>query len=218
MSDLVLVSLSTIELRARGAVGSSGHQVAAWLLSKGTGTQRVTRLPIITSLHLKSISISELILCLRALLSRVIRLQKDLICFIMHLSALVAASLTLFASPAVAWGSIGHRTVGYLAEKYFNDDGRKFWSSLVQPNERFDISDASVWADTVRFRYPHTKDWHFIDAKDDPPRDCKVNYIRDCKRDRGCVVSALLNMVSRNMFLSDFYYDTSTEPTNRAVA
>src|SRR5205807_33227 len=54
-----------------------------------------------------------------------------------------------------------------------------------------------------------TYNWHFIDARDDPPNECSVNFKRDCDfRDHcashktpGCVVGAIANMV-RGMFLS----------------
>lgn len=37
-----------------------------------------------------------------------------------------------------------------------------------------------------------SKDFHFIDAKDEPPTYCGVDFERDCKED-GCVVSAIKN-------------------------
>lgn len=60
--------------------------------------------------------------------------------------------------------------------------------------------DAAVWAD----RYAHiplgrySKTWHYIDARDDPPRVCEVNYDRDCAvAGGGCIISALVNMTAR---------------------
>lgn len=35
------------------------------------------------------------------------------------------------------------------------------------------------------------------DAKDTPPQDCNLRFSRDCKKDAGCVISALSNQVSR---------------------
>lgn len=37
-----------------------------------------------------------------------------------------------------------------------------------------------------------TKNFHFIDAHDDPPENCNVDFERDCK-ESGCVISALAN-------------------------
>lgn len=35
----------------------------------------------------------------------------------------------------------------------------------------------------------------WVDAQDDPPRSCGVNFRRDCIPKEGCVVSAITNMV-----------------------
>lgn len=56
-----------------------------------------------------------------------------------------------------------------------------------------------------------TSDFHFIDAKDDPPRYCGVDFERDCKKDRGCVVSALHNYTTRML-------DADLREGERAVA
>jgi hypothetical protein len=56
-----------------------------------------------------------------------------------------------------------------------------------------------------------TSDFHFIDAKDDPPRYCGVDFDRDCKKDRGCVVSALHNYTTRLL-------DTDLRESERAIA
>lgn len=56
-----------------------------------------------------------------------------------------------------------------------------------------------------------TSDFHFIDAKDDPPRYCGVDFDRDCKKDRGCVVSALHNYTTRLL-------DADLRESERAIA
>lgn len=56
-----------------------------------------------------------------------------------------------------------------------------------------------------------TKDFHFIDAKDSPPSYCGIDYQRDCKKDSGCVVSALANYTNRLL-------DADLSPGERAVA
>jgi hypothetical protein len=40
--------------------------------------------------------------------------------------------------------------------------------------------------------------FHYIDAKDDPPRSCSVDLARDCKPE-GCVVTALANYTTQLM-------------------
>ena len=71
----------------------------------------------------------------------------------------------------------------------------------------------ATWADSVRYTKwgRFTSDFHFIDAKDDPPRYCGVDYARDCKQDRGCVVAALHNYTTRLL-------DADLSPAERAIA
>ncbi|KAF2269120.1 phospholipase C/P1 nuclease [Lojkania enalia] len=110
-------------------------------------------------------------------------------------------TLTLLcATPVVhGWGELGHRTVAYLAEKYLTSAASDMVSSLLANDRGYDISDAALWADTVKRRpgYTHTREWHYIDAADDPPTKCGVNYKRDCRKGPGCIVSAIANMTGR---------------------
>jgi hypothetical protein len=110
-------------------------------------------------------------------------------------------SLIVLPSLVLCWGDLGHRTVGYLSAKYMTTSGLAFFNDVIKPTTTFDISDAAVWADRIKRNRPNTKEWHFIDAQDNPPSDCKVNYNRDCAGRDGCVVSAILNMVSPDSFL-----------------
>lgn len=103
---------------------------------------------------------------------------------------------TLTLPSVLAWGNIGHRTVAYLAQKYLSPGATTYVSTLLPDT---DISDAAIWADQVK-RHPEfhgTDKWHFIDAEDDPPRSCQVNYNRDCNPTPGCIVSAITNMTER---------------------
>ncbi len=52
-------------------------------------------------------------------------------------------------------------------------------------------------ADTYRYTSAglYSKPYHFIDANDNPPSSCGVEYSRDCGKG-GCVVSAIKNYVS----------------------
>lgn len=96
-----------------------------------------------------------------------------------------------------AWGEIGHRTVAYLARMYFTEDAEALFQELVKPTDTFDISDGAVWPDNrrVQGKRPWSKPWHYIDAKDEPPKKCRVNYNSDCNEEKGCVVSAIANLV-----------------------
>ncbi|EWC45905.1 hypothetical protein DRE_04912 [Drechslerella stenobrocha 248] len=101
---------------------------------------------------------------------------------------------------AAAWGYLGHKTVALLASRHLLPETASFVRSLLYRDQT--IMDAAVWAD----RYAHvplgrySKGWHYIDARDEPPTSCGIQYNRDCGDDGGkggCVVSALVNMTSR---------------------
>lgn len=96
----------------------------------------------------------------------------------------------LFGTQALAGAEYGHRTVGYIARLYFTDEGQALFNELFEPADAFDISDGAVWADSfgVQNRMPYSKPWHYIDAKNNPPTICKMNYKRDCDADRKCIV------------------------------
>jgi hypothetical protein len=100
--------------------------------------------------------------------------------------------LTLSVKQAFAWGAFGHRTIAYIAQEHFTAAAKSYASGILAGE---DISDASVIPDSVyRDEYPYSAPWHFIDANDNPPTSCSVDYTRDCGS-AGCVVSALVNMV-----------------------
>src|SRR5271156_1241364 len=72
----------------------------------------------------------------------------------------------ILISPVYSWGSLGHRTVAYVAEKYLTPSAASFAANLLE-NE--DISEAALWADELKFSHcrgwQYTRPWHFIDAK-----------------------------------------------------
>ena len=106
--------------------------------------------------------------------------------------------LAIALPQTLAWGSLAHRTVAYLATHSFNPTTKVFISTILANDRGWDISDAALWPDKgIRWRRPETKQWHFIDARDDPPNTCGVQFKRDCTHDGtpGCVVSAIKNMV-----------------------
>lgn len=125
----------------------------------------------------------------------------------------IPVAFLAFCQPVYCWGSLGHRTVAYLAEKHLTEDASNFVNELLANDRGFDISDAAIWADEIKNRRPYTKQWHYIgqsliacltntihiatDSQDDPPRTCGANFRRDCNQDGkpGCVVSAITNLV-----------------------
>jgi S1/P1 Nuclease len=90
-----------------------------------------------------------------------------------------------------AWGELGHRTVAYLAQMYFDDDTSTYVDNLL---DKLDISNASLFADTFRLHHRFSAPWHYINARDDPPRVCKVNYRRDCAE--SCIIKAIVNQTN----------------------
>ncbi|KAF3934814.1 hypothetical protein ABW20_dc0110604 [Dactylellina cionopaga] len=108
------------------------------------------------------------------------------------------AATALAPSAVTAWGFYGHKTVALLASRYLLPETAVFVRTYLYKDQT--IMDAAVWAD----RYAHiplgrySKTWHYIDAQDDPPTSCGVNYNRDCAiNGSGCIVSALVNMTAR---------------------
>lgn len=72
-------------------------------------------------------------------------------------------SLVLFSivPSTTAWGSLGHRTIAYLAQKHLTNDGAALVNNLLGSE---DISDAALWPDEIRHTHgwAYTAGWHFI--------------------------------------------------------
>ena len=125
----------------------------------------------------------------------------------MRLTTLLLPLVALLTnpSPTAAWGFYGHKTVALLASRYLLPETAVFVRTYLYKDQS--IMDAAVWAD----RYAHiplgrySRTWHYIDAQDDPPAQCGVEYNRDCAiNGGGCIVSALVNMVCFFLFLFPF--------------
>src|SRR4051812_42283397 len=101
-------------------------------------------------------------------------------------------SLLLLTKQSSAWGVLGHHAAALLASRYFLPETATFVRSRLYRDET--IMSASTWAD----RYAHvplgrySAPWHYIDAKDNPPTSCGVQYSRDCHDNQGCIVSAIV--------------------------
>ncbi|KAK3310847.1 phospholipase C/P1 nuclease domain-containing protein, partial [Chaetomium strumarium] len=107
----------------------------------------------------------------------------------------------------------GHISVGYLASNFVSPTTTSYFQSLLRNDTGDYLAGVATWADSVRYTKwgRFTSDFHFIDAKDDPPSYCGVDFDRDCKKDRGCVVSALANYTARLL-------DTDLSEWERAIA
>jgi len=97
-----------------------------------------------------------------------------------------------------AWGSLGHITVAYIASALVQQPTETYLQALLRNNTEHYLAGVATWADTIRYtKWGHfTKNFHFIDAKDDPPSYCGVDFDRDCKAD-GCVVLSIQNYTTQ---------------------
>lgn len=108
------------------------------------------------------------------------------------------ALLASTASLAHAWGALGHDTVAYVATNFVSSATEAWAQDILDDTTASYLANVATWADSYRsttagkFSAP----FHFIDAEDNPPSSCSVNYSRDCGNS-GCVVSAIANYTSR---------------------
>jgi len=123
---------------------------------------------------------------------------------------ILALGLLSFSQLVSCWGALGHRTVAYLAAHYLTPEASTFVADLINHQ---DISEAALWADKIRYipGFAYSRAWHYIDAQDDPPRQCGLNFTRDCLPAQGCAVSALVNQTGR-------INDASLSPWDRGQA
>ncbi|PNY28631.1 Nuclease P1 [Tolypocladium capitatum] len=113
-----------------------------------------------------------------------------------------AALLALAGLQGVnAWGVLGHATVAYIAQHYLTSEAAS-WSKRAQGilGDSSDSYLASIasWADQYRATAggKWTAPFHFIDAEDNPPSSCNLDYERDCGNS-GCSISAVANYTQR---------------------
>lgn len=107
-------------------------------------------------------------------------------------------SLLVALPYASAWGSLGHTTVAYLAQNFVCDKTAKFAQRILNDTSSNYLANIATWADSYRYEASgaFSSHYHYIDALDNPPKSCNVNYERDCPED-GCIVSAIANYSTR---------------------
>ncbi len=110
-------------------------------------------------------------------------------CFVPTLTLLVIVGT---ATPAWAWGRLGHRVIARLAEKHMTPEAKAAVAALLEPGES--LADASLWADENRGRLPKTAPWHYVDvpldepaydkrwSADDPQHGCVVDKINEFRK------------------------------------
>lgn len=96
--------------------------------------------------------------------------------------------LLLFTDGARAWGPIGHRIVGQIAEDNLTPQSKKSIKLLLGDQT---LAQVSTWADMIRSdpNWAQAKPWHFVDIAD------SENYNTAPKDPNGDVVVAIGNYV-----------------------
>lgn len=97
-----------------------------------------------------------------------------------------------------AWGTLGHDTVAFIAQHFVSNTTASFAQSLLNDTSPSYLASIATWADSYRYTADgaFSAPLHYIDALDDPPASCDVDYARDCPEE-GCIVSAIANYTSR---------------------
>ncbi len=82
--------------------------------------------------------------------------------------ALAAALVASAASTAWAWGPLGHRLAGKLAEKHLTPQAKAAVAELLEPGET--LAEASTWPDEHRRDVKGSGPWHYVDVPLDEDR------------------------------------------------
>lgn len=95
---------------------------------------------------------------------------------------------------------LGHITTAYIATHFVSNTTQAYLQDLLRNDDPDYLAKVATWADSIRYTKwgRFTKNFHFIDAHDNPPVSCEVDYERDCKED-GCVISALANYTEQSL-------------------
>ncbi|OTB02901.1 hypothetical protein M426DRAFT_190581 [Hypoxylon sp. CI-4A] len=135
----------------------------------------------------------------------------------MKFSTCVLACGTCWLPGAVAWGSLGHITVAYIASNFVKEDTATYFQDILRNDTEHYLAGVATWADSIRYTQwgRFSKNFHFIDAKDNPPDYCGVDFDRDCKDD-GCVVSSIQNYTSQ-ILDTDLYWSRRAQAAKFVV-
>lgn len=122
------------------------------------------------------------------------RNQRTLSTMRTHISASLMFATQI--SSTIAWGSLGHETVAFIAQNFVKFSTLSYCQGLLGDTSSSYLANASTWADSYKHisEGSFSRPFHYIDAHDDPPTACDVDYNRDCG-ESGCLVSAIQNYV-----------------------
>lgn len=104
----------------------------------------------------------------------------------------IVAALSAVLSPqARAWGPLGHRLVGHLAERDLSPKARAEVARLLRGEAEPTLAGVANWADDLRGSDPglgrRSSRWHYANLAED---GCRYDAARDCKGG-DCVVEAI---------------------------
>ena len=89
------------------------------------------------------------------------------------LACAAAAALTLAASPAFAWGDLGHEVIAKIAYAHLTPAARAKVDALLASDPDTltapDIASRATWADKYRSEHRETAEWHYVDIEIDHP-------------------------------------------------
>jgi nuclease S1 len=100
-----------------------------------------------------------------------------------------AIATSAMVGPAWAWGRMGHRVAGKIAEARLTPAAKAAVAALLEPGES--LADVSTWADEVRRNMPKSAPWHYVnvpitepkyDSKFEPKEGCVVTKIDDFRK------------------------------------
>ena len=107
------------------------------------------------------------------------------------LCAAVLALAALPASPAQAWGHVGHRLVARLAEPQLSPQARAEVQRLLAREGFTSLAEIATWADELREHDPdlgrRSAKWHYVNIGE---QGCQYDAATAC-RNGDCVVAAV---------------------------
>lgn len=111
-----------------------------------------------------------------------------------------------FLPQVYCWGTLGHTTVAYIASNFVSSETKDFFQTLLRNDTDSYLANIATWADSFRYTAAgrFSAPFHFIDAFDDPPLSCGVQFVRDCG-EMGCIVGAIQNYVCAAILYDAFW-------------
>lgn len=106
-------------------------------------------------------------------------------------ASIVAAIAVILPPQAHAWGPLGHRLVGHLAQSELSPKARAEVAHLLGGEAEPTLAGVANWADDLRSSDPglgrRSSKWHYVNLAED---GCRYDAARDCERG-DCVVEAI---------------------------